>query len=696
MSSLATEVGFTPLFDGKTLDGWTINCLPKDRKLGAKAWTVDQGAILANTMGRKDHFYIWLTTNKEYGDFVLRLRVQVERNVPGNSGIQIRSRYIADTGWMEGPQIDIDPTNPRGTTSKLWNEGPGEHRWLSNPPVKNAKLLYTDQGDGWNDMEIIAQGMKIRSLLNGVTVVDYDGSGVLNDELHNKHKVGTKGLIGLQIHMYDELKLRFKDIRIKELAPSPTGAAPGAGEDFAKAAETLSRPQPIPSVKALADQLPCILDFFDVHGCPAFLIRPKGEAAASPMPWVWYAPVIGHPNPSHAWMLRQWLEKGIGMAGVDVGESYGSPRGCATYTAFWETLRTRYHTADRPCLLPQSRGGLMLYNWAAENPTRVACIAGIYTVCDLRSYPGLDKACGAYGLSAAELAGHLAEHNPIDRLSSLAKAGVPILHIHGDADAVVPLEKNSGELARRYRALGGQVRLIIIPGKGHQVCDEFFHCQELVDFVAAHRGDGIMLFTRDDLSGWTEEQHNFYKAKNPNVRTWSVKDGVVACDGSTGNCGFLRYEKKLSDFILRLEYRIAKNCNSGVCIRTRVPYDGYPDKTLPSHVGYEVQILDDADTPASKTSTGALYGLVAPRANAAKPAGEWNTLEIVCHGPTIRVTLNGQVVQDVDQTKIDAIRDRPRAGYLSLQNHGGNIEFRNIWLKEDVEGSCRCVNRFSQ
>jgi hypothetical protein len=148
MLSLAAEEGFTPLFDGKTLNGWTINCLPKDRELGAKAWTVDRGTILADTMGRKDHFYIWLTTNKEYGDFVLRLRVQVERNVPGNSGIQIRSRYIAETGWMEGPQIDIDPPNPRGTTGKLWNEGPGEHRWLSNQPVKDLKFLYADEGDG--------------------------------------------------------------------------------------------------------------------------------------------------------------------------------------------------------------------------------------------------------------------------------------------------------------------------------------------------------------------------------------------------------------------------------------------------------------------------------------------------------------------------------------------------------------------
>jgi predicted GH43/DUF377 family glycosyl hydrolase len=249
----------------------------------------------------------------------------------------------------------------------------------------------------------------------------------------------------------------------------------------------------IPSIQVLADQLPCTVEYFDVAGHVAFLIRPKGDTGVAPRPWVWYAPVIGHPNSSHAWMLRQWLDKGIAMAGVDVGESHGSPAGRKVFTALWETLTSRYGMSGRPCLLPQSRGGLMLYNWAAANPTRVACIAGIYTVCDLRSYPGLDKACAAYGLSAAELNAHLAEHNPIGRLTSLARAGVPILHVHGDADTVVPLEKNAGELVRRYRALGGQARLVVIPGKGHQVCPEFFQCQELVDFVA----------TQASRAGWS-------------------------------------------------------------------------------------------------------------------------------------------------------------------------------------------------
>jgi len=212
----AAEVGFTSLFDGKTLNGWTVHCLPKDREQAKKDWTVDHGTILADTVGRKEHFYILLATEKEYGDFVLRLRFQVPRGVTGNSGIQIRSRYNAETGWMQGPQIDIDPPG-RLNTGKLWNEGPGPHRWLSNERIPGFKFYYADEGGGWNDLEITAKGMRIKSVLNGVTVVDYDGAGVLDDELHRQHRVGTKGVIGLQIHSNDEIKLRFKDIRIKEL-----------------------------------------------------------------------------------------------------------------------------------------------------------------------------------------------------------------------------------------------------------------------------------------------------------------------------------------------------------------------------------------------------------------------------------------------------------------------------------------------
>ncbi len=190
--------------------------------------------------------------------------------------------------------------------------------------------------------------------------------------------------------------------------------------------------------------------------------------------------------------------------------------------------------------------------------------------------------------------------------------------------------------------------------------------------------DKIELFADGTLKGWVEEQHDFFKKKHPNANTWSVKEGIVTCDGSLGNCGFLRYDRKLSDFTLQLEYRMSKKCNSGVCLRSPEPYDGA--ETLPSRIGYEVQILDDAGLPPSKTSSGAFYGKLAPLKNTAKQAGEWNTLEIIADGPKIKVTLNGEVVQDVDQTTVDAIKDRPREGYLALQNHGHRTEFRNIFL----------------
>jgi predicted esterase len=185
-------------------------------------------------------------------------------------------------------------------------------------------------------------------------------------------------------------------------------------------------------------------------------------------------------------MFRRWLEKGVAIVGVDVGESYGSPEGRKTYSALYQTLVGEYGLSPRACLLPQSRGGLMLYNWAAENPEKVACIAGIYTVCDLRSWPGLATAAPAYGLSESELAERLSQHNPVERLEPLARAKVPVLHIHGDRDTVVPLQKNAGELAHRYRALGGEVELLVVPEKGHQVCAEFFQRTEVVEFVQRH------------------------------------------------------------------------------------------------------------------------------------------------------------------------------------------------------------------
>ncbi|MFT5472900.1 MAG: pimeloyl-ACP methyl ester carboxylesterase, partial [Kiritimatiellia bacterium] len=125
-------------------------------------------------------------------------------------------------------------------------------------------------------------------------------------------------------------------------------------------------------------------------------------------------------------------------------------------------------------------------NWAVENPESVACIAGMYPVCNLSSYPGLARACGAYDMTEAQLAATLTKHNPIDRLAPLAEAKVPIFHIHGDVDTVVPSDKNSSVVKQRYIALGGEVTLEVATGQGHNMWSGFFQCQNLVDFVVAN------------------------------------------------------------------------------------------------------------------------------------------------------------------------------------------------------------------
>jgi pimeloyl-ACP methyl ester carboxylesterase len=240
-----------------------------------------------------------------------------------------------------------------------------------------------------------------------------------------------------------------------------------------------------------AKKLPLPGETFVVDGRPAFLILPEKRDASNPTPWVWYAPTLPNlPGKEEAWMFAQLLAGGIAVAGIDVGESMGNPAGRALFTAFHQEMVKNRGMAAKPCLLARSRGGLMLYNWAAENPQAVAAIAGIYPVGNLASWPGLPRACKAYGLSEAELAAVLTDHNPVDRLAPLAKAGIAIMHLHGDKDTVVPLDQNSGLVKERYDELGGRMTLELIQGGGHDMMPHWFESRTLVDFLIRHAKQG--------------------------------------------------------------------------------------------------------------------------------------------------------------------------------------------------------------
>ncbi len=220
-----TDPSWISLFDGKSLDGWTVKCKPEDRE--KQFWKVDGGSILTDSMGHKGHDYVWLTTNREYANFLLRLEFQAFRASPGNSGVQIRSRYDDREFWLNGPQIDINPPGA-WRTGMMWDETRGNQRWIypdlpkdkwvDESMAKPSRIMYyAEDGDVWNQLEISAIGTEIRATLNAVPITDYDGKGLLDDRLHQDKRVGREGVIALQIHTGDQLKIRFRNIRIKPL-----------------------------------------------------------------------------------------------------------------------------------------------------------------------------------------------------------------------------------------------------------------------------------------------------------------------------------------------------------------------------------------------------------------------------------------------------------------------------------------------
>ncbi|MFO0840828.1 MAG: sialate O-acetylesterase [Gemmataceae bacterium] len=239
--------------------------------------------------------------------------------------------------------------------------------------------------------------------------------------------------------------------------------------------------------------LPLDGEVFEVSGRTAFLIPARADPYAKAKPWVWYAPTLPNlPGPEERWMFEGFRAAGVAVAGIDAGESYGSPAGNKVFDTLYAAMAARGYSA-KPVLLGRSRGGLMALSWAAANPDKVGAFAGIYPVCDLASYPGVERAAGAFGLRADELKARLKEFTPVDRLEGLAKAKVPLFAIHGDADKVVPLGANSGRVKERYATLRAPMTLVVPPRQGHSMWPGFFRCPELVEFVLANTGVGVVL-----------------------------------------------------------------------------------------------------------------------------------------------------------------------------------------------------------
>jgi len=178
--------GFKKIFNGKDLSGWTPH--------GTEKWYVDKGNLVCESGPDKQYGY--LSTNKDYKNFILNLQFKLEAN--GNSGVFIRSGIEGTkiSGW----QVEVAPPNKSsGGIYESYGRG-----WLIKPDAEGEKAL---KADGWNKMRIEMIGDEVTTFLNGKQMVN------LKDE-----KIGQgKGFIALQIHDGGGIKVRWKKIRIKEV-----------------------------------------------------------------------------------------------------------------------------------------------------------------------------------------------------------------------------------------------------------------------------------------------------------------------------------------------------------------------------------------------------------------------------------------------------------------------------------------------
>jgi pimeloyl-ACP methyl ester carboxylesterase len=244
------------------------------------------------------------------------------------------------------------------------------------------------------------------------------------------------------------------------------------------------------------------------------------------MPWAWKGEFLNAFPKTELALLHQ----GIHIVHMAYPDQFGSPSAVGKWDKLYEFLTVECGFSKRPALIGLSRGGLYCYQWAIANPEKVACIYGDAPVCDMRSWPGWkgkgvgspedwQKVMSVFGFSSEDEAIRY-QGNPVDNLRALAEHHIPILHVYGDSDEVVPWQENTGLLADRYRELGGHVELIGKQGYGH-------HPHGLDD------PDPVVAFIMKHTVYGDEKMTTQAKARNS--RTFNVLDYGAKGDDKTDN-----------------------------------------------------------------------------------------------------------------------------------------------------------------
>lgn len=210
---------------------------------------------------------------------------------------------------------------------------------------------------------------------------------------------------------------------------------------------------------------------YDNNGVKYYIVKPHHTAKGNP--WIWRARFWGH-EPQ---VDIDLLEQGFHLTYCDVAELFGSPKAVERWDEFY-ALAIKAGLNQKAVLEGMSRGGLIIYNWAAKNPKKVACIYGDAPVMDIKSWPlnwgdcldenkrSMSLLLEAYDFANAEEA-MAWNKNPLNHARKLAKAKIPMIHVVGDIDEGVPVAENTAIFEREVAKYGHSVHVIHKPNVGH-------------------------------------------------------------------------------------------------------------------------------------------------------------------------------------------------------------------------------------
>ncbi|WP_316767738.1 alpha/beta hydrolase family protein [Pedobacter frigiditerrae] len=202
---------------------------------------------------------------------------------------------------------------------------------------------------------------------------------------------------------------------------------------------------------------------FKFNGLSAWVIAPKKAITGNPWVWKAYFP-DWHTQPDSI-----LLERGFHVAYLQTNDLFGHAKALDSWDQFYKYLVAKKGFTQKVALEGISRGGLYVYGWAKRNPTKVNCIYAEAPVCDFNSWPGgkgtskgsaadWKKLLAVYNLTEEEAKQY--KDQPKDNLDQLAALKVPILHVIGLDDRIVPVAENTMLLVQNYILKGGTATVI--------------------------------------------------------------------------------------------------------------------------------------------------------------------------------------------------------------------------------------------